>query len=205
MDLCLKEPRYLSPKYLHMCQLEDLEGLGFCPGCVDFLDLCCDQCSEYAIVGEVCPGCEKLHIKESKFCSMDCRLCECGPEIIVPLITGQKGALRKVLKELWENIDYFMAIRKGRHWTDAHSQAEELLTLLNRCKFTCAYLDIDSGSDILRTNLKEILSRVYEHECSHCETLCDCTAPGLGCCCWSCAQLQRKEEKKRKIKKRKGF
>ena len=63
-----------------------------------------DVCDECISGGE--PGDDECMTEnELPGCKWRCKLCQFDPEVCIPYITGQRKALRNILKDLWDHID----------------------------------------------------------------------------------------------------
>lgn len=134
-----------------------------------------------------------VHTGDHVGCILDCRMCQCEPEILVHLLTGQKQMLRNVLKDLWTNIDIVLGPWRGNR-RNKRRRIEEMYLLLTECKFTRCYLDWDRGFKGWSASLLDTVKNLRERRNSR-----SCSCSGIDVCddCWE--QMER-ENKKRKRK-----
>jgi len=132
------------------------------------------------------PGCRRCRRDPSPAaCGLNCKLCTCDPDVVLPMLYGQRDQLRKVLKDLWKPIDLFMDIYcldqeedvKSGEWQIIRDQLPPIQILIRSCPFTRAYLDSEKGAG-WSEKLFDILSTVVVRSfCCRLPKLLYCPCP----------------------------
>ena len=90
------------------------------------------------------PGCKECGDNpKSAGCELNCKLCNFDPDVAIPLVCEQRELLRKVLKDLWESVNYLVSNYKSYICEDNLRCLIELRALLLPCPSTRYYLDTD--------------------------------------------------------------